>query len=349
MNSARKVDIGIICSEGLGDTLLQMIIAYNLAENGFEVTFYSNYAYHLRDKVHGYRIEPFPCEHQAKRMLSSHHTFIYDQGSPYYKRFSQSSFEWILKNGIGYKMSSGQPVSAQISQAELLSRMNTCFDAKCRSNQILAFNNSIRAPSFGFYREPKTLQVAWFLKNIVGLENVSIETGFRLQGCATKSNRNRVVIHPTSSDIKKNWLIENYIQFAKWLERDGFTPVFTVSPTEREQCLESVTGQFEVPIFNSISELASYYSESAWFIGNDSGNAHLASCVGLPTFQLFGRWRTTPSWRAGWAVNKVLTAKFPYKFSHKNWQAGLTPARAYQQFELWHQAVLDAHQPNLLV
>jgi heptosyltransferase-2 len=51
-----------------------------------------------------------------------------------------------------------------------------------------------------------------------------------------------------------------------------------------------VAGQTDLPT------LAALISESAGFIGNDSGPMHLAAAVGVPTLGVFGS--TSPTWTA---------------------------------------------------
>jgi hypothetical protein len=57
---ASSLNVGIICSIGIGDALVQMIIANNLAKKGVEVTFYSDVAIRLRPLVKSFGLLSLP-------------------------------------------------------------------------------------------------------------------------------------------------------------------------------------------------------------------------------------------------------------------------------------------------
>jgi len=135
----------------------------------------------------------------------------------------------------------------------------------------------------------------------------------------------------------KNWDAKKYIATAIALKKNGYNPVFTVSPKE-QKCWKNLCGtDFDVPTFKDIKELALFYSDAAWFIGNDSGNAHLASLIGIPTLQLFRRCRKKPTWRAGWSENKIITADFPYCMNRKKWQKGISVEKVLNAFYRWQK------------
>jgi ADP-heptose:LPS heptosyltransferase len=108
-----------------------------------------------------------------------------------------------------------------------------------------------------------------------------------------------------------------------------------VSPKEQSHWVALCDGEFDVPLFKTIDELANYYIDAAWFIGSDSGNAHFASCLGVPTLQIFRRWRKQPSWRAGWSKGRVITPRFPYSLFRKKWQNGVSVMSVYKTFMDW--------------
>ena len=93
----------------------------------------------------------------------------------------------------------------------------------------------------------------------------------------------RIVIHSYSAYKRKNWPLKKYIKLADKLKNDGFEPAFICSPKERPELISKVKDKYPVPLSPSISDLASYIYESGLFIGNDSGPAHLASALNVPT------------------------------------------------------------------
>jgi ADP-heptose:LPS heptosyltransferase len=159
----------------------------------------------------------------------------------------------------------------------------------------------------------------------VGFVSVTSHNG--INTVDRKANRQKIVIHPTSSRTQKNWPTDKYIRLATLLKEQDYEPIFTVSPAEREQWLEHTQGNFQVPYFQNLSVLAEFYQDARLFIGNDSGNAHLASYVGVPTVQIFKRYRRNPAWRAGWSDSRVIIAKIPYCFYSNDWAKGISVVR----------------------
>lgn len=117
----------------------------------------------------------------------------------------------------------------------------------------------------------------------------------------------RVAIHPTSSDVEKNWLPKRFMQLAKILQNQGFQCAFVVSEKERPDWEWVQREGIALPTFASLSELAGWLYESGWFIGNDSGIGHLASNVGIATVTLAMRPSIAKRWCPSWAAAKVVS------------------------------------------
>ena len=97
----------------------------------------------------------------------------------------------------------------------------------------------------------------------------------------------RVVIHTTSGDPARNWPLVKFEKIASWLIKQGFEPVF-------------------LPKFQSIDELISYIYESGFFLGNDSGPGHIASCLQIPNLVIGREERHMRHWRPGWKNSEVI-------------------------------------------
>jgi heptosyltransferase-3 len=114
-----------------------------------------------------------------------------------------------------------------------------------------------------------------------------------------------VVLAPTNEFYTKRWLPERYAAVAEQLLAHGYQVVMTGAPTaEQVAQLESVraAAKRELAALSSLSigELTALIAESALFVGNDSGPAHMAAALRVPLVVLFGpassvRWRP---WRA---------------------------------------------------
>lgn len=117
------------------------------------------------------------------------------------------------------------------------------------------------------------------------------------EAVALRRFEKRVVLHPMSSRMGKNWPQEKFLKLAGRLKAMGYTPAMILTQQERLGWdLEGV----EAPLFASLSEIASYVGESGYMIGNDSGIGHLASCLGLPTLTICRSAQASRFWRPAW-------------------------------------------------
>jgi heptosyltransferase-3 len=147
----------------------------------------------------------------------------------------------------------------------------------------------------------------------------------------------RVVIHPTASLSKKMWLRERFLSLACKLRERGFEPEVIVAPHEREDWLPFQKEQgIAVPELASLSDVAERIYESGWFVGNDSGLAHLASNVGVPAVSLMVRNKIARRWRPGWAPSRAVLPLpvLPGKFAKDRlWQHFLPVSRVLRAFD----------------
>lgn len=148
----------------------------------------------------------------------------------------------------------------------------------------------------------------------------------------------RVIIHPTSNHLKKNWRQKQFVSLAKKLEKEGFCVAFCVSPTERK-AWEKVEGIF-LPTFKSFKEVRDYIYESGFLIGNDSALGHLASNLGIPTVTIAGNPKRIRLWRPDWAIGKVVSTPLPLpnfkginlRIRENHWQTFVPVSRVYKTF-----------------
>jgi hypothetical protein len=122
----------------------------------------------------------------------------------------------------------------------------------------------------------------------------------------------KVLIHPGSGSRKKNWLVSHFIRLGELLAREGLSPTYILGPAERD--LETEIYLEKGPVRECLSlenlpETVGLLRASGGFIGNDSGLAHLAAFIGVPTVAIFGpsspeRWR--PLGRAATIVKSPL-------------------------------------------
>jgi hypothetical protein len=169
--------------------------------------------------------------------------------------------------------------------------------------------NFIILSKSSFYKAPISMvdvQVN-VCKNELHLENVVRENGLvPLANLAHRKNKNRIVIHSTSSLERKNWPKKKFLQLAKTLLAKGYEPNFILTAKERNDWLEVVDAGAKIPEFISLSEVAAFIYESQYFIGNDSGIGHLASNLGIPTITIVLRKGVARQWRPSWSLGEIV-------------------------------------------
>ena len=117
---------------------------------------------------------------------------------------------------------------------------------------------------------------------------------------SSRAPGDHLLIHPGSGSPAKNWAAERFCQLAKQLKESGRSARVILGdvelerwPTETISAFES-TAQIVRPA--NLLELYSQIANAFALIGNDSGPAHLAGIVGIPTVTLFASLKTT-RWR----------------------------------------------------
>jgi ADP-heptose:LPS heptosyltransferase len=110
--------------------------------------------------------------------------------------------------------------------------------------------------------------------------------GYRLAG------GNDIVIHPGSGAREKCWPIERFMALANALKQHGKSVRFVTGEVERDRWSANDLQQLQAIAPHrscaSYVELLDELSKAGCFVGNDSGPAHLAGIIGVPTVALFG-------------------------------------------------------------
>jgi len=336
MKNNTHIKVAILPSLGMGDALIEMVIANNLALNNYDVTFFSDFGYQLEHFISNYHVKPTPSAESLENQLRNQHIILADPSSAYIKSLSQADSDWLRENAIFYRVNSPLQRHEKCANIDSISsRLPTLkHDHNVKQAEFfIRFSKNMKRSLL--VREPLIYDIAHFLKHNIGLKNASIANGVKIPRRAI--DKTKIIIHPTSSKPFKNWDPKKFVETAKILKNNGYNPIFTVSPSEQKEWQNLCGDDFDVPNFKDIKELALFYSDAAWFIGNDSGNAHLASLIGIPTLQLFRRCRKKPTWRASWSENKIITANFPYCISKKKWQQGLSVEKVIDEFYRWQK------------
>lgn len=102
-----------------------------------------------------------------------------------------------------------------------------------------------------------------------------------------------VVLHPGSGGKRKIWPLARWWELIGWLDERYQGPiVLSLGPADDylRTFAEEARETLGVCLFSEakLPHLASLLSESALYVGNDSGVSHLAAAVGIPTVVIFG-------------------------------------------------------------
>ncbi|HHT9130822.1 MAG TPA: glycosyltransferase family 9 protein [Candidatus Brocadiaceae bacterium] len=125
-----------------------------------------------------------------------------------------------------------------------------------------------------------------------------------------------VAVHPGSGSRQKCWPTKRFAALISWLIEEMNAQVLVVSGQADDEIVSRLKMEVKVEddliVLNQISlpNLAAVIKRCKFFIGNDSGIAHLAAAVGTPTVSIFGP--TDPNmWGPRGGQVKILYKKLP--------------------------------------
>ena len=279
--------VSIHCTPQVGDGLIYLTLAHLLAENGYNVTFYSTPLAQLQ--------QFFPTINLQPALATS---------------------EWA-------------------ADAENFSKVYLCdrnSGRKLDFAKAAVKDKFVYLPDFAAKSAPKVAQIVDYAQNSLKLAQYAAGNGCVLpKEFTTRRYDKRVILHPTSTDPRKNWPAKKFIKLARRLSDRGMTPMFVVSPDERSEWQQLVPEPWLIPKMSSLQQVTVFIAESGWMIGNDSGIGHLASMCGLPTLTIFRHPSRATLWRPAWSTNLTVSARMPIKW-RELWKAQLSVARVMEHF-----------------
>ncbi len=117
----------------------------------------------------------------------------------------------------------------------------------------------------------------------------------RLEVAGKSHCQQRVIFGVVATRSTKMWPLENFINLAKLIQQTypQFKVAIPLSSSLQDQSIKSQLLEYDLPtnieiVEMALSQLPSYFKESSFYIGNDTGLKHLAVAVGLKTFTMFG-------------------------------------------------------------
>lgn len=172
-----------------------------------------------------------------------------------------------------------------------------------------------------------------FAKKSLNLRIETKELFFNFDTANHRKEKNRVLIHPLSTSLHKNWTKARFLRLAERLQRAAYHPVFCMDVNERAAFGDCA---FDIVSFERLGDFATYCHESGYFIGNDSGPGHLCSALGIPVLSIFSRLSYARLWRPGWGRSIVVSPFVPLfgaSLKIKYWQYFLTSAKVFKAFQ----------------
>lgn len=288
---------------GLGDALIAAVLSNNLARAGHEVdTFHA-----LMPQMQP--LFPYlPFLHKPEDMA-----FLHDYDRLF---FIYETKEWMLRR-IDYALAHFPEKTTVL-------------------NPIATPNRDYR-----FWEQGRFDGTRPFVDNLVdycgwnlGIEEPVRDNGIVLPAAIERGKYpRRVILHPTSSRVGKNWTPKQFLALCRKLEKGGFEPVFILTAEEKGDW-----PSVEAPGFKDLTEVARFVAESGAMIGNDSGIGHLASCVGVPTLTVCRSKMVADFWRPSWAKGRVIVPPgwIPnlkgLRWRDKKWQHFVPVNRVFKEF-----------------
>jgi heptosyltransferase III len=112
------------------------------------------------------------------------------------------------------------------------------------------------------------------------------------------------VIHPVAATPEKTWRADGFVAIAERLQDLGLEPLFIGAAGDDLSPFRA----FRTVIGAPLAEIKTLLASAAFFVGNDSGPAHMAAAFGLPVVVIFGS--SNPAIWGPWrTASEVVTAE----------------------------------------
>jgi len=295
----------LFCSLGLGDGLLFLIIAKNLFDHGYEVDIYHPFLFEINQWFNYANIKPYPGNEDFDFLKAYDLIIINSDYNPLNKailRFSKKNYP---------------------------KKTYELHPSTCKARTYLGdlkFNS----------KKPIIYSLAFFCKNFLKLKNVKLSNGINISDLEYRKFSKRIIIHPTSKDIEKNWPKEKYKNLCDMLIKDGYEPNLVLMDSEMKYFEDFKNAK--KPKFKNLKEMSSFIYESGYMIGNDSGIAHLASNLKIPTLTIFSTKRKERFWKPSFYLGLTIVS-WPLinikglRLREKYWKKTISIKRVYKKFK----------------
>ena len=264
--------VGVFCHNGLGDGVVTLVLPNNLHLNGWQVQIYQNTMGSMQNWFPHLPVQPYPSPEEVPSILNSYDWFfvVQDNSSPFVIRLiEEGKRRFPEKIKVIYLYPSRHIV-------------NERYYSDCPTDPT----------------QPIAENMYLFCEKTLHLPKLTRSNGFiPPEGLHHRKHPQRVVIHPTSASVPRNWPKPKFLELAKHLKAQGYEVVFVPGAPNVAEWEDAREMGFKTPVFSTLDALARFIYESGYLIGNDSGLGHLASALNIPTMTFCRR----KAWAAMWA------------------------------------------------
>jgi ADP-heptose:LPS heptosyltransferase len=103
-------------------------------------------------------------------------------------------------------------------------------------------------------------------------------------GAGGSAGRSTAVIHAVATAPEKAWRADGFLAVAEHLKQTGMEPVFLGGAGDDLSPFHAYRAMAGAPL----AEIKALLAGAALFVGNDSGPAHMAAALGVPSVVVFG-------------------------------------------------------------
>ena len=295
--------IALVAFSSLGDGLLYLMMAHNLALNGYRVTYFGTLGYQLRKWLPELSILPHPAPSELDPVLAEFDLVLMSPPQILRDTLNPAQLAGLREKWQLLCLRAPRDWESDL-RATLRSRCSPAAYAEIEP--LLGGSGAIRYRQFD--RESVVDIALDFLRHKMHLQQTQRHVPIiPPPELIQRRHSQRIILSPDSANPeKKDWSPERFIRLAVVLEAQGYAPVFVVAPHRHDEWQARIGQRFPVPKFDDIDALAAYIYESGALIANDSGNGHLASFLGIPVVTIYRKNNPYFHWRPDWAPARVV-------------------------------------------
>jgi hypothetical protein len=320
LDKNKLIKIAVVSFDSLGDSLLYLLLAYNLQQNGFDVTYVGKVGNQLSEWIPGLKTQPYPEIDDMEKVLADYHLVIKCPRKHVRVKLEENP-AYLARIKSKYLLVCQKAPDSWVYDHTQRLRSKLPSDL-CESVQALAKSSgSIR---FKPFKDESAVDIlCTYMKEkmqlAVVVRQVDIMPPPHLR---FRRFEKRIIVSPDSAGPEeKNWGRQQFLSLCRQIKSIGYQPVIVVSPANYNEWQLLNRDEFELPLFNSIGDLAAFIFESGLMVANDSGNGHLASFLGLPVVTIYKKRNPKFHWRPDWSAAKVVCPRLVIKlFNYRVWR-----------------------------